>query len=326
MAQPMRLGSEMLGSFLLRMFLLFSLIVLGGCVPEGSLNSGIYKNVSDETLCWQAENGLEAETKFERMKRFLNCDKVRARPEALGRTDEAKFQSLPESEKISRSSDVRICAFAVDGGSWAMDRQWQGYVEEAKHRGLDCGITEGSNKQITNAPKPSMPRKPEQISVSKSQSRIPAEATIAKYEQQFGPADDTESYEENLVMKFCKTGMFEDDFVYLWIRSGSVVTVKKEAGSRPGSCARNYKLVDWSGTVAQGFLVLRAPSRKSGGGWDAVAEEFLIQQQRSQQELNKSLMDSFENNRINDLDALERNRSIDCAGRGGTYIRGVCRF
>ena len=134
-------------------FFISTQFIFGGLIEAESNDVYLTEDQkTDEEVCQFAE--FSKAFAVERDRRKLDC-------EILSTVTSAK-QS--EKDLIASLSDSPLCSNATYAGKWKKDPAWNEYVEEAKRRGLTCGVNDGSSKQVVSS------------SSSSSQSSIPTSA------------------------------------------------------------------------------------------------------------------------------------------------------
>jgi hypothetical protein len=112
-----------------------------------------------------------------------------ARATALISANNNKVENASPSATIPELavSDSIICDKAVDfNGNWTSDNDLTDFVEEAKRRGLSCGVKEASNTQIasTTAPSPNSVSSTDLTAAQRKAERLETELAALKADQQ----------------------------------------------------------------------------------------------------------------------------------------------
>lgn len=96
------------------------------------------------------------------------------------------------------------------------------------------------------------------------------------------------------VLKFCGTGFFADDMVYVWIQDGRVKSVTNDTNTRGGTCSRFFKSVNWASTTQSGYLYLNelSPRATRTSSNNAIYDALQNSQQQNNQIYN-SLIESM---------------------------------
>lgn len=94
-------------------------------------------------------------------------------------------------------------------------------------------------------------------SSSESSSSIEREI-IATY----GEADEVERFGSAAVFKYCKTGLFDDSYTYVWSDGQNVKQILKGRWTALFLCKGAHRQVDWVRTMEVGALLLVQPTQR----------------------------------------------------------------
>ena len=108
--------------------------IVGGALDPNSFEarcSNDAKACGDEELCVRAINTINPSYKDEVKRRGMKCG---------GEIEKIETARLCSSETAYNCSEKELCSWASSGGEWRLSTSLQLYVEEAKRRGLTCGV------------------------------------------------------------------------------------------------------------------------------------------------------------------------------------------
>ena len=117
-----------------------------------------FSNISDDGLCNKATRNGDWDT-AKQYQPYVKVAKFRGLDCGVTVTGGAKTALIEEQNStdleilISSMSQPVLCRYAVKGASWETDLKYQKYVQEAKRRGLSCGVGETTQTASVQVPK-----------------------------------------------------------------------------------------------------------------------------------------------------------------------------